>query len=97
MKFSRRINYKLDLKGIFIITSAPYKKYFLAQQSKAYIFSKYPNESYWKQYFRANFLKGIAYRIAHIFGMEQWLVNRRNIKISPVKPYTAYQDENKTI
>ena len=74
-----------------------YKKYFLAQQSKAYIFSKYPNESYWKQYFRANFLKGIVYRIAHIFGMEQWLVNRRNIKISPVKPYTAYQDENKTI
>ena len=74
-----------------------YKKYFLAQQSKAYIFSKYPNESYWKQYFRANFLKGIIYRIAHIFGMEQWLVNRRNIKISPVKPYTAYQDENKTI
>ena len=74
-----------------------YKKYFLAQQSKAYIFSKYPNESYWKQYFRANFLKGIVYRIAHIFGMEQWLVNRRNVKISPVKPYTAYQDENKTI
>ena len=74
-----------------------YKKYFLAQQSKAYIFSKYPNESYWKQYFRANFLKGIVYRIAHIFGMEQWLVNRRNIKITPVKPYTAYQDENKTI
>ena len=74
-----------------------YKKYFLAQQSKAYIFSKYPNESYWKHYFRANFLKGIVYRIAHIFGMEQWLVNRRNIKISPVKPYTAYQDENKTI
>lgn len=74
-----------------------YKKYFLAQQSKAYIFSKYPNESYWKQYFRANFLKGIVYRIAHIFGMEQRLVNRRNIKISPVKPYTAYQDENKTI
>ena len=74
-----------------------YKKYFLAQQSKAYIFSKYPNESYWKQYFRSNFLKGIVYRIAHIFGMEQWLVNRRNIKITPVKPYTAYQDENKTI
>ena len=74
-----------------------YKKYFLAQQSKAYIFSKYPNESYWKHYFRANFLKGIVYRIAHIFGMEQWLVNRRNVKISPVKPYTAYQDENKTI
>ena len=74
-----------------------YKKYFLAQQSKAYIFSKYPNESYWKQYFKTNFLKGIVYRIAHIFGMEQWLVNRRNIKISPVKPYTAYQDENKTI
>lgn len=74
-----------------------YKKYFLAQQSKAYIFSKYPNESYWKQYFRANFLKGIVYRIAHIFGMEQWLVNRRNIKISLVKPYTAYRDENKTI
>ena len=74
-----------------------YKKYFLAQQSKAYIFSKYPNESYWKEYFRANFLKGIVYRIAHIFSMEQWLVNRRNIKISPVKPYTAYQDENKTI
>ena len=74
-----------------------YKKYFLAQQSKAYIFSKYPNESYWKHYFRANFLKGIVYRIAHIFGMEQWLVNRRNIKITPVKPYTAYQDENKTI
>ena len=74
-----------------------YKKYFLAQQSKAYIFSKYPDESYWKQYFRSNFLKGIVYRIAHIFGMEQWLVNRRNIKITPVKPYTAYQDENKTI
>ena len=74
-----------------------YKKYFLAQQSKAYIFSKYSNESYWKHYFRANFLKGIVYRIAHIFGMEQWLVNRRNVKISPVKPYTAYQDENKTI
>ena len=74
-----------------------YKKYFLAQQSKAYIFSKYSNESYWKQYFRANFLKGIVYRIAHIFGMEQWLVNRRNVKISPVKPYTAYRDENKTI
>ena len=74
-----------------------YKKYFLAQQSKAYIFSKYPNESYWKHYFRANFLKGIVYRIAHIFGMEQRLVNRRNVKISPVKPYTAYQDENKTI
>ena len=74
-----------------------YKKYFLAQQSKAYIFSKYPNESYWKQYFKTNFLKGIVYRIAHIFGMEQWLVNRRNIKISPVKPYTAYRDENKTI
>jgi hypothetical protein len=74
-----------------------YKKYFLAQQSKAYIFSKYPNESYWKHYFRANFLKGIVYRIAHIFGMEQWLVNRRNVKINPVKPYTAYQDENKTI
>ena len=74
-----------------------YKKYFLAQQSKAYIFSKYPNESYWKHYFRANFLKGIVYRIAHIFGMEQWLVNRRNIKISLVKPYTAYRDENKTI
>lgn len=74
-----------------------YKKYFLAQQSKAYIFSKYPNESYWKHYFRANFLKGIVYRIAHIFGMEQWLVNRRNVKISLVKPYTAYQDENKTI
>lgn len=74
-----------------------YKKYFLAQQSKAYIFSKYSNESYWKHYFRANFLKGIVYRIAHIFGMEQWLVNRRNIKISPVKPYTAYRDENKTI
>ena len=74
-----------------------YKKYFLAQQSKAYIFSKYPNEGYWKQYFRSNFLKGIVYRIAHIFGMEQWLVNRRNIKITPVKPYTAYQDENKTI
>lgn len=74
-----------------------YKKYFLAQQSKAYIFSKYPNESYWKHYFRANFLKGIVYRIAHIFGMEQWLVNRRNVKITPVKPYTAYQDENKTI
>ena len=74
-----------------------YKKYFLAQQSKAYIFSKYPNESYWKHYFRANLLKGIVYRIAHIFGMEQWLVNRRNIKITPVKPYTAYQDENKTI
>ena len=74
-----------------------YKKYFLAQQSKAYIFSKYPNESYWKHYFRANFLKGIVYRIAHIFGMEQWLVNRRNVKISPVKPYTAYRDENKTI
>ena len=74
-----------------------YKKYFLAQQSKAYIFNKYPNEGYWKQYFRSNFLKGIVYRIAHIFGMEQWLVNRRNIKITPVKPYTAYQDENKTI
>ena len=74
-----------------------YKKYFLAQQSKAYIFSKYSNESYWKQYFRSNFLKGIVYRIAHIFGMEQWLVNRRNVKISPVKPYTAYRDENKTI
>ena len=74
-----------------------YKKYFLAQQSKAYIFSKYPDEGYWKQYFRSNFLKGIVYRIAHIFGMEQWLVNRRNIKITPVKPYTAYQDENKTI
>ena len=74
-----------------------YKKYFLAQQSKAYVFSKYPNESYWKQYFKTNFLKGIVYRIAHIFGMEQWLVNRRNIKISLVKPYTAYQDENKTI
>lgn len=74
-----------------------YKKYFLAQQSKAYIFSKYPDEGYWKQYFRSNFLKGIVYRIAHIFGMEQWLVNRRNVKISPVKPYTAYQDENKTI
>lgn len=74
-----------------------YKKYFLAQQSKAYIFSKYSNESYWKQYFRANFLKGIVYRIAHIFGMEQWLVNRRNVKISLVKPYTAYRDENKTI
>ena len=74
-----------------------YKKYFLAQQSKAYIFSKYPNESYWKHYFRANFLKGIVYRIAQIFGMEQWLVNRRNVKINPVKPYTAYQDENKTI
>ena len=74
-----------------------YKKYFLAQQSKAYIFNKYPNEDYWKQYFRSNFLKGIVYRIAHIFGMEQWLVNRRNVKISPVKPYTAYQDENKTI
>ena len=74
-----------------------YKKYFLAQQSKAYIFSKYPDEGYWKHYFKANFLKGIVYRIAHIFGMEQWLVNRRNVKISPVKPYTAYQDENKTI
>lgn len=74
-----------------------YKKYFLAQQSKAYIFNKYPNEGYWKHYFRSNFLKGIVYRIAHIFGMEQWLVNRRNIKITPVKPYTAYQDENKTI
>ena len=74
-----------------------YKKYFLAQQSKAYIFSKYPDEGYWKHYFRANFLKGIVYRIAHIFGMEQWLVNRRNVKINPVKPYTAYQDENKTI
>ena len=74
-----------------------YKKYFLAQQSKAYIFSKYPNERYWKHYFRSNFLKGIVYRIAHIFGMEQWLVNRRNVKINPVKPYTAYQDENKTI
>ena len=74
-----------------------YKKYFLAQQSKAYIFNKYPNEGYWKQYFRSNFLKGIVYRIAHIFGMEQWLVNRRNVKITPVKPYTAYQDENKTI
>ena len=74
-----------------------YKKYFLAQQSKAYIFNKYPNEGYWKQYFRSNFLKGIVYRIAHIFGMEQWLVNRRNVKINPVKPYTAYQDENKTI
>lgn len=74
-----------------------YKKYFLAQQSKAYIFSKYPDEGYWKQYFRSNFLKGIVYRIAHIFGMEQWLVNRRNVKITPVKPYTAYQDENKTI
>ena len=74
-----------------------YKKYFLAQQSKAYIFNKYPNEGYWKQYFRSNFLKGIVYRIAHIFGMEQRLVNRRNVKISPVKPYTAYQDENKTI
>ena len=74
-----------------------YKKYFLAQQSKAYIFNKYPDEGYWKQYFRANFLKGIVYRIAHIFGMEQWLVNRRNVKINPVKPYTAYQDENKTI
>lgn len=74
-----------------------YKKYFLAQQSKAYIFSKYPDEGYWKQYFRSNFLKGIVYRIAHIFGMEQWLVNRRNVKIRPVKPYTAYQDENKTI
>ena len=74
-----------------------YKKYFLAQQSKAYIFSKYPDEGYWKQYFRSNFLKGIVYRIAHIFGMEQWLVNRRNVKINPVKPYTAYQDENKTI
>lgn len=74
-----------------------YKKYFLAQQSKAYVFSKYPNESYWKQYFKTNFLKGIVYRIAHIFGMEQWLVNRRNIKISLVKPYTAYRDENKTI
>ena len=74
-----------------------YKKYFLAQQSKAYIFSKYPDEGYWKHYFKANFLKGIVYRIAHIFGMEQWLVNRRNVKINPVKPYTAYQDENKTI
>lgn len=74
-----------------------YKKYFLAQQSKAYIFSKYPDEGYWKHYFKANFLKGIVYRIAHIFGMEQWLVNRRNVKITPVKPYTAYQDENKTI
>ena len=74
-----------------------YKKYFLAQQSKAYIFSKYPDEGYWKHYFKANFLKAIVYRIAHIFGMEQWLVNRRNVKISPVKPYTAYQDENKTI
>ena len=74
-----------------------YKKYFLAQQSKAYIFSKYPDEGYWKHYFKTNFLKGIVYRIAHIFGMEQWLVNRRNIKITPVKPYTAYQDENKTI
>ena len=74
-----------------------YKKYFLAQQSKAYIFNKYPNEGYWKQYFRSNFLKGIVYRIAHIFGMEQWLVNRRNVKITPVKPYTAYQDENKII
>ncbi|UZD38718.1 glycosyltransferase [Capnocytophaga ochracea] len=74
-----------------------YKKYFLAQQSKAYIFSKYPDEGYWKHYFKTNFLKGIIYRIAHIFGMEQWLVNRRNVKITPVKPYTAYQDENKTI
>ena len=74
-----------------------YKKYFLAQQSKAYIFSKYPDEGYWKHYFKTNFLKGIVYRIAHIFGMEQWLVNRRNVKINPVKPYTAYQDENKTI
>ncbi|GJH39754.1 hypothetical protein RCZ04_03040 [Capnocytophaga sp. HP1101] len=67
-----------------------YKKYFLAQQSKGYILGKYPNKSYWKHYFRANLFKGIVYKIAHIFALEQWLVNKRNIKISSIKPYTSY-------
>ena len=34
-----------------------YKKYFLAQQSKAYIFSKYPNESYWNTILKQTFSK----------------------------------------
>lgn len=55
-----------------------YKKYFLANTSRKYILSKYPNDFFWKSFFFLNLIKGNIYRVYNLFGAEQYLVNRRN-------------------
>ncbi|MPS65207.1 glycosyltransferase family 2 protein [Chryseobacterium sp.] len=55
-----------------------YKKYFSAQKAKDYIMSKYPNDPFWKKYFRNNLIKGILYQIFNFFHKESFLINRRN-------------------
>lgn len=55
-----------------------YKKYFLANISKEYIFKKYPNSKFWKLFYVTNFIKGIIFKLFNVFRQEKYLINRRN-------------------
>jgi glycosyltransferase involved in cell wall biosynthesis len=94
--------FRTKSKSKFMITKEPllfyrefggdyYKKYFLANSSKEYILKKYNGNSYWKEFFNKNQLKGLVYKFFSLSNNEQILINRRNgVIYKQKKSYSEY-------
>lgn len=67
-----------------------YKKYFKANEAKDYLLKKYPNDKFWRQYFKKNIYKGVIYKCLNLFKLERILIDKRNESRLPSQNYKNY-------